>query len=103
MVGGHEFDHLAPEYSRAVERAAVQQHLRETQIVSCRRDGAAAATGELVRLRAIAHVLRLTCQRIARKAFGEAVRAFGWNDETGVAHPERSEDALAEERRKRLS
>jgi hypothetical protein len=87
MVGGHVVDRLASEYSRAVERATVLQQEGKTQIVSGGRYRAAAAASELVRLRAIAHALRLTRQRIARQTLGEAMDALRWTGSFTISRP----------------
>src|SRR4051812_35711647 len=101
MICRHVLDGLPAEYSRPVERAAIQEHEREAQIVLNGRHRAAAAAREFVRARAVAHLLRLAGQRVARQTFRVAMDALRRNDETRIAHPERGEEALVEKFGKR--
>src|SRR5690242_18346289 len=96
MVRGHVLDRLAAEYSRAVERAAVQEHEREAQIVLDGRDRTTSAAREFRRVGSVAHPLWLARQRIGRQTFRVTMDAFRRNDETRVGHSERPEETLVE-------
>src|SRR5690348_13693455 len=98
MVRGHVLDSFAPKDARPAERAAIQQHQGESQVIACSGDAAAAAAIESVRLGAIAHALRLSRERIAWQSLREAMDFVRWHHEAGIIHVERFKNALLEER-----
>ncbi len=89
--------------SRALERAAVQEHLGEAHVVAGGRHAAAAATFELRRLRGIEQLDLLVRVGIDRQRLREARLPVGGDDETRVGHLERTEDALGENLAERLA
>ena len=102
MVAGHVVDGATPEQSDAVEFALVQEHVGEAQVVVCGSDEPAASAEHrrwLVR-RPPEGVRRrhgLAGRRVADVQRGEAVHRLVGHVEVGVGHPERLEDAGAEE------
>src|SRR5262245_28198009 len=66
VVRCHVLNCLAGKYPRAVKLAAVQQHLRKTQIIPGRRYRAATAAIEFMGLRSIAQSLSLASHGISR-------------------------------------
>src|SRR5262249_22253337 len=103
MIGRHVLDGLAAEDARALERAAIQEHLREARVVAGRRDAATAAALELRRLRGIEQLDLLAGVRIGRQGLGQTRLTIGGDDEARIGHLERAKDALRENLAERLA
>ncbi len=98
MVRGHQRDGLASEQPLAAADAAVEQHLREAEIVRRRRDAAAAARLPLRHLAGrVEDDQRFAGQRILRQRAGIAFARLVGQLETGVGHAERLPQALRQE------
>ena len=97
MVARHELDRLARDDAHALQRAAVEEHLREPPVVRGRRHHAAAAGKEFrPRGERARHRRPLSGLRVGL-GLGDAVGFFGRHHEPGVAHVERPGDARGDE------
>ena len=104
-VGSHHVDRRALQQTLSIQLAAVEHHLREAQIVGRRRIQTAAAR------RQARHFAdqRIPWQR-GERALGlvpcvdrrDPRQLRFWYEEAGVLHPERREDPVAQEVRKRF-
>ncbi len=110
MVGGHELDGARRKDARAVELAAVREHLREAVVVFGRGNQAAAAGGLRGLARESRHAAAVggvgDCRPSWSVVFverGEAGALVGGDIEAGVVHAERREDVVAHEVGQRLA
>ena len=100
MVDAHQFDRAGGEQAHAAEFAAVQQHLREPQVVGRGPVQPAAARRprkRRVRRPGAARRGREPAVGTRRVARGQPMHLGGGHVEGGVDHAQRLEDAFAEE------
>ena len=101
VVGGHEFDGFAPEDARAVEGAAVQEHLGEAGvIVDGGEEACAAAFDAAAGLGPGAENLVTIDERVCLTVAvgdGDALEFFGGEIEAGVLHAKGAENVFLEE------
>src|SRR6266850_8107481 len=96
MVGGHVLHCFRPEDARAVEFAAVLEHLREAQVVAGGRYHAVAAGEERCRLGDVEQFRGLAGVYIGRR-LREAIELVRGHVKAAVDHFQRLENALGEE------
>jgi hypothetical protein len=103
MIGGHVLHSGPTQEPHAVELTAIEHHLQETRVVG-RGTHAAGTTGVVLLRHSHVEQARWGLRRwIDGKWLREAIELVLRDDERGVFHTERHEDALIQEFTERLA